>query len=132
MSQVANMLIKIKNAQAIKASEVAVPFSNFNFEIAKILKEKGFIKDVEKKKRKGKKSEMNFLNVQPKYIDGKGAIDNVKLISKPSRRIYTARDEIRIVRNGFGVSVISTSKGLMVGEDAKKAGLGGELLFEIW
>ncbi len=126
------MLVQLKNAQSRGLEEVVLPFSKIKFSIAEILKNKGFISEVEKKKRKMKKAEVDILYIRLKYNNGIGAIDDVKLISKPSRRVYTGRDELRQVKNGYGVSVISTSKGLMTGEDARKAGIGGELIFEIW
>lgn len=132
MSPIANMLVQLKNAQSRGLEEVVLPFSKIKFSIAEILKNKGFISEVEKKKRKMKKAEVDILYIRLKYNNGIGAIDDVKLISKPSRRVYTGRDELRQVKNGYGVSVISTSKGLMTGEDARKAGIGGELIFEIW
>jgi small subunit ribosomal protein S8 len=132
MSPTANMLIKVKNAQIAKADEVVIPFSKMNSEICRILKEKDFIKEFEKKKGKVKKVELPFLSVKLKYLDGEGAISGIKLISRPSRRIYVGREEIRPVRNGFGLAIFSTSKGLMTGDEAKKTGLGGEFLFEIW
>ncbi len=132
MSPIANMLVQIKNAQAVSAERVSIPFSAMKFEISKILKEKKFISDVEKKKRKLRKAEVNFLDIMLKYEDGVGAINGIKLISKPSRRMYAKKGELKPVKSGYGISVISTSKGLMTGEDSKKAGLGGELIFEIW
>lgn len=126
------MLTQLKNAQARGQSEVVMPFSKIKFSIALILQEKGFVDVVEKKKKKTKKSEFDTLSIKLKYNDGVGAIDDVKLISKPSRKVYAGKDELKTVKSGYGISVISTSKGVMSGENAKKAGLGGEVLFEIW
>ena len=132
MSPIANMLVQLKNAQARSQNEVVLPFSKMKFAIISILQERGFIESVEKKKKKTKKSEFDVLSVGLKYNDGVGAIDDIKLISKPSRRIYAGRGELKTVRSGYGMSVVSTSKGVMSGENARKAGLGGEILFEIW
>ncbi len=132
MSPIANMLIQIKNAQAVSAESVSIPFSNMKYEIAQILKNKNFVGDIEKKKKKLKKAEVNFLDIKLKYDDSVGAISGIKLISKPSRRMYIKKDDIKPVKSGYGISVLSTSKGLMTGENAKKTGLGGELIFEIW
>lgn len=126
------MLIQIENAQARGKSEIISPFSKIKFEIAVILKNKGFINGVEKRKRKTKKSEFNMLAVELKYNDGVSAIEHIKLVSKPSRRMYAGKDDLKPVKNGYGISVVSTPKGIMAGEDARKAGLGGEVLFEIW
>ena len=67
-----------------------------------------------------------------KYENGVGAIGGIKMISKPSRRVYVGKDDLKPIRNGYGISVISTSKGLMTGDDAKKAGIGGEIICEVW
>jgi small subunit ribosomal protein S8 len=132
MSPIANMLVQIKNAQSAGLENVAVPFSEMKFRIAEILKNKGFIENVEKKKKKAHKVEVDFLNIELKYKDGVGAINDIKLISKPSRRMYAGKEALRQVKSGYGISVISTSKGLMTGDDAKKNGIGGETIFEIW
>ncbi len=132
MSPIANMLAQIKNAQLRNHEDVVFPFSKMKLSIAEILKSKGFIEGVDTKKKKMKKAEVDFISIKLKYNDGVGAIDDVKLVSKPSRRVYASKDDLKPVRNGFGISVVSTSKGLMTGEDARKAGIGGELLFEVW
>ena len=132
MSPIANMLIQLKNAQSAGLENVAVPYSEMKNKIAEILKEKKFIEEVEVKKRKGRKSEISFLSIKLKYDDGVGAIDGIKFISKPSRRMYAGKADLKPVKSGFGVSVISTPKGIMTGDDAKKAGVGGEMIFEIW
>ena len=67
-----------------------------------------------------------------KYENGAGAINDIKMISKPSRRMYVGKGELKPIKSGYGIAVISTSKGIMAGDDAKKAGIGGEILFEIW
>ena len=126
------MLSQIKNAQTRGYDEVILPFSRMKFEIAEILKEKGLVADVDKKKKKTKKSEFDVLAVKLKYNDASAAISEFKLISKPSRRIYRSKYELGSVKSGYGISVVSTSRGLMTGENAKKAGLGGEILFEVW
>lgn len=132
MSPIADMLTQLKNAQARGHNEAVLPFSKMKFAIVSILQEKGFVESVEKKKKKTKKSEFDTLSIKLKYNNGVGAIDDIKLISKPSRRIYAGSGELKSVRSGYGISVVSTSKGVMSGENAKKAGLGGEVLFEIW
>jgi small subunit ribosomal protein S8 len=126
------MLSQLKNAQARGHAEVILPFSKIKFDIAEILKEKKFISEVEKRKRKTKKSEFDILAIILKYENGVGPITDMKMVSKPSRRMYSGKDKLQKVKNGYGISIISTSKGIMVGDDAKKAGVGGEVLFEIW
>lgn len=132
MSPIANMLIQLKNAQSAGLESIAVPFSEIKLKISEILKDKGFIEDVEKKKRKAHKAEVDYLDINLKYEDGKGAINGIKLISKPSRRMYAGKNDLKQVKSGFGLSIISTPKGVMTGSDAKKAGVGGEIIFEIW
>lgn len=132
MSPIANMLVQIKNAQAVGTASVSVPFSKMKFEIAKILKENGFVDEIEKNAKKSKKTELDFINIKLKYNLGRGEINGIKLISKPSRRLYFGKADLKSVRSGYGLSVISTSKGVMSGDDAKKNGIGGEILFEIW
>lgn len=132
MYTLANMLTIIQNAQAVGHETVTVPYSRMNFDIVTILKENGFVSDVEKKKIKGKKSELPVIGITLKYENAKGVILGTKLISKPSRRMYAGKRDLHQVRNGYGISVISTPKGIMTGEEAKKANVGGEVLFEIW
>jgi small subunit ribosomal protein S8 len=132
MSPIANMLTQIKNAQSRGKEEVVLPFSKMTLGIAEILKNKGFVGSVEKKIRKMKKSEIGILGVELKYENGVGAISNIKLISKPSRRVYAGKDDLRPVRNGYGISIISTPKGLMTGDEARKMGIGGEIICEVW
>ena len=128
MSPIANMLVQIKNAQARGLEEVEVPFSVMKRSIAGVLQHAGFLTSVETKKKKGKRIEFDYLHITLKP----DAINGVKLISKPSRRMYAKADELKKVRSGFGISVVSTPKGIMTGADAQKAGVGGEVIFEIW
>jgi len=132
MSPIADMLIKIKNAQMARHDRVSIPFSKMKFSIAQILNKAGFVGEVEKKKKKIKKHEFNFIDIQLSGPISTGKIGDVKFISKPSRKVYVGSRQIKSIRNGFGIAVISTSKGLMNDSDAKKAGLGGEMLFEVW
>ena len=127
------MLVQIKNAQAVGKEQISVPFSNMKFKIAQILKENGFIIDLEKKKKKTKKSELDYLSISLKYDEDKhSGIDGFKIISKPSRHIYIGSKDIKPVRSGYGIAAISTSKGVMSSKEARKQNLGGEILFEVW
>ncbi len=126
------MLTQIKNAQSRSKEEVVLPFSKMTLGIAEILKNRGFISGVEKKTKKMKKSEVDFISVGLKYENGIGAISDIKLVSKPSRRIYAGKDNLRPVRNGYGISIISTPKGLMTGDEARKMRIGGEIICEVW
>jgi len=128
MDPISDMLIRIKNAQAVLHPIVEIPFSNFKYELAKILAKNGFIGAVEKKGRKTKK----YIEITLKYKEGTPAISGLKKISKSGQRIYTNFKKIKKVKAGFGVAIISTPKGLMVDREAKKQKLGGEIICEVW
>jgi len=125
---ITDMLNRIRNAAAVQKTEVVLPFSNFKGEIASILNREGFIGEV-KKTAKGKNK---TLKIVLKYDNGASAIEGSKRVSKPGQRIYANMHEIKKVKGGFGISIISTSKGLMTDTEAKKAKIGGEVLLEIW
>src|SRR5690348_11951129 len=133
MSPIANMLVQIRNAQALGREEVLVPSSKIKRAIAEILKDKGFLSGIEKKKKKAKKAELEYLALKLKYAaDGQGAISQTKMISKPSRRVYAPASGMKRILSGYGIAIVSTSRGLMTSEDAKKAGIGGEIICEIF
>jgi len=112
----------------MKKEDVKTLYNNMDLVIAELLVKHKFIGDVAKKGRMPKR----VLDIKLKYVDGKGAIQGVKFLSKPSRAMYTGYAEIRPIRQGYGLLVLSTPKGIMDGKQAKKAKLGGQLLFEIW
>lgn len=127
------MLIRISNAQAVDKEHVSVPFSKIKFKIAQVLKENGFIQEVEKKSKKGRKSEVDYLLISLKYDDLRNpALNGFKLVSKPSRHLYAKVEDMKPVRSGYGIAVISTSKGVMSSKEARKQSVGGEILFEVW
>jgi small subunit ribosomal protein S8 len=123
-----DMLIAIKNAQAALKETVEIPFSNLKYEIAKILEKNGFIAKVEKKGKKTKR----IIEITLKYQDKTPAISGLKRISKPGQRIYLPYRKIKRVKGGYGIAIISTSKGLMADKEARKQKLGGEVICEIW
>ena len=130
---ISDFLIRIKNAQAVSHEQVLIPFSKMKFAMANVLKADGYLADVERKSKKAKKTEHDYLLLTLKYNeDGDGAIQEVKIISKPSRRMYIKAEAIRPVRSGYGLAIVSTSQGIMNSRDAKKQKLGGELICEIW
>ncbi len=133
MDTVSDFFIRIKNAYLVKNDRVVIPFSKMKYEMAKILERRGFVSAVRKKK-KSKKGELGelVLDIKLKYEDGLPAFNNVRLISKPGRRIYIKRGEIRPVKSGYGVLVVSTSKGIMTGDEAVKAGVGGQAIAEVY
>ena len=126
------MLTRIQNAQAARKEQVEVPFSKVKYRIATLLKEAGYVAEVERRKRKAVKAEVDYIDIVLKYSDGMGAISGIRIVSRPSRHIYIKATELRPVRSGFGQAVVSTSKGVMTSKEAKKANLGGEVMFEIW
>ncbi len=132
MDPISNMLNQIKTAQAVRHEQVLIPFSKMKFAIANVLVRTGYIASVERKKKKVKKTEHEYLLLTLKYVDGSAAISGIRMISRQSRRMYLAADEIKPVRSGLGLSVLSTSKGVMSSHDARKARVGGEIICEIW
>ncbi len=126
------MLTRLTNAQAVRHESVMVPFSTVKFKIAQLLKDAGYLAEVDRKKRKAKKSEVEWLDLKLRYDDSRGAITGIRLVSRPSRHIYTKAKEIRPVRSGYGLAVVSTPKGIMSGATARKENVGGEVMFEIW
>lgn len=128
MDSISDMLIRIKNSQKAGGLDVEMPFSKAKFELAKILEKEKFIGTVEEKGKKAARK----IYINLKYNQGVPAINNISRKSLPSRRIYLGREKIHSVRQGYGRAIISTSKGLMTDKEAKKAGLGGELICEIW
>ncbi len=128
MDPISNMIVSIKNAGDAGRDSLTVTYSKVKENILNVLKAEGFVKSVEKR-TKGVKSELRVeLFVENRLPKVKG----VKRLSKTSKRIYKKAGELRSVKSGYGALVISTSKGVMSGKEAKKAGLGGEVLFSIW
>lgn len=128
MDPISDLFIRIKNGYRAKKPMVIVPFSAFKAEIARVLAARGYIGAAEKRGRKVRK----FLELELRYSGGAPALADVRLISKPSRRIYVTKDIIRPVRQGHGLLIVSTSRGVMSGEDARKAGIGGVAIAEVW
>ena len=126
---IADMLTRIRNAQAVQKATVAVPFSKMKFQIATVLERRGFIKKVELKGRKTKK----IFEITLKYDkENKPIISEIRRISRPGQRIYTPAKELRRVKSGRGISIVSTSGGVMTDGEARKKNVGGESLCEVW
>lgn len=126
---IADMLTRIRNANQMRYLEVEVPASNIKTEIARILKEEGFISDY--KIKKNDVQDVIVLNL--KYGQHKErVITGLKRISKPGLRVYAKASEMPKVLNGLGIAIVSTSKGLMTDKNARKESLGGEVLAYIW
>ena len=125
---IADMLTRIRNANQLRYVEVEMPTSKMKVEIARILKEEGFISDfkvVEAEKQ-------NNLVLNLKYNKKERVITGLKRISKPGLRVYAKWTDIPSVLNGLGIAIVSTSEGVMTGRDAKNKKLGGEVLAYIW
>lgn len=130
---IADMLTRIRNALAVRKPEVIVPFSKMKLSVAQILLKEGFVKEVEKVARENQKAGINEIKITLKYLGPKEpAISNLKRVSTPGRRVYVTKDNIPKVLNNLGIAIISTSRGLMTNKEAKKVGLGGEVVCEIY
>ena len=126
---IADMLTRIRNANAMRYKEVEIPSSKIKVEIAKILKNEGFINDYKIKKN----NVHDVIVLSLKYGENKErVITGLKRISKPGLRVYVKSEEIPKVLNGLGIAIMSTSKGILTGKDAKASNLGGEVLAYIW
>ena len=125
---IADMLTRIRNANAMRYKEVEVPASRIKLEIARILKEEGYINDY------SSNEETKMLDLSLKYGENKKerVITGLKRISKPGLRVYAKVEELPRVLNGLGIAIISTSKGIMTDKEARKESLGGEVLAYIW
>ena len=128
MDPISDMLNRIRNAQAVLKEQVDMPFSNLKYEIARVLEEKGFIEKAEKK---GKRTKMT-IEITLRYNDKIPVISGLKMVSRPGQRIYKSFREVKPVRSGYGIAIISTPKGLMTDKEVKKQRLGGEVICEIW
>ena len=126
---IADMLTRIRNANAMRYTNVSVPASNLKIEVARILKEEGYIEDY----KIVKEDVQGTIELTLKYGDKKErVITGLKRISKPGLRVYAKSNEIPKVLNGLGIAIISTSKGIMTDKEARKQNLGGEVLAYIW
>ena len=126
---VADMLTRIRNANMVKLQKVDIPSSNLKVSIANVLKQEGFIKNY----KVISDNLQGILRVYLKYIDEKDSVINeIKRVSKPGGRIYVGSEDIPVVKNGLGVAILSTSKGVLTDAAARKAGVGGELICTVW
>jgi small subunit ribosomal protein S8 len=129
MDRIGDMLTIIRNGQAAEKKSVFVPFSKVKFEIAKVLKEKGFIEKVIKTSRGGARK----MELVLKYDnEGVPKISSIKRISKPGGRVYASSQKIKYVKQGYGFAIISTSRGMMTDKEARQKKIGGELICEVW
>jgi len=125
---IADYLIRIRNAISAGHEKVDIPKSLMKVELTRILKEEGFIGNYKVQDDTKQGSIRIFL----KYSDGSSVITGLKQVSRPGCRIYKMKDDVPKVMGGLGISIISTSKGIMTGHDSHKQGVGGEVLCEVW
>ena len=121
---IADMLTRIRNANQNRSASCIVPVSKVKEEIARILKEEGFIEDY--------KIEENTMTLTLKYKNKERVITGLKRISKPGLRVYAKNEELPTVLNGLGIAIISTSKGIMTDKEARRNSLGGEVIAYVW
>ncbi len=126
---IADMLNRIRTAQAVGKEAVDVPFSLLKYNIAECLEKEGFVGKVAKKKKEKK----NLFSISLKYDEkGEPVITELKRVSSPGQRIYKKGKELKKIRGGRGVSVVSTPKGVLSNKEARETGLGGEVICEVW
>ncbi|EKD49555.1 MAG: SSU ribosomal protein S8P [uncultured bacterium] len=125
---ISDMLTRIRNAQKVGHDEVFIPFSKLKFRIGEILKEQGFIENIDKQDDSGKSK----MRIVLKYYKGTGVIQHLEIVSKPGMRIYIKKSELPKVLQGLGMAIISTSRGIMTDKEAREKKLGGEFICKIW
>lgn len=125
---ISDLIIKIKNGNNAGLDTIIIPHSNLKEAVANLLAKEGFVGAVTKRKRK----EHKFMEIGLVYEGKSPKINGVQRISKPSRRLYWNVREIKPFKNGYGVYVFSTPKGILTDKEAKKQNVGGEILFKIW
>ncbi|TSC82027.1 MAG: small subunit ribosomal protein S8 [Parcubacteria group bacterium Gr01-1014_20] len=123
-----DLLSKIRNAGLARKDSLLVPFSDMDFSISKILANGGYVKEAQKKTI----SRKNFIEIRLDYNGRDPILKNFKIISRPSRHLYFGYRELKTVKHGYGLGVVSTPKGVMTVSEARHSKLGGEYLFEVW
>ena len=131
---ISDMLTRIRNAQVVGHSVVAMPNSTLKAEVARILKEEGFIDGFEV--ADGEKTFLKILRMRLKYVgerrERRPVITGMVRVSRPGRRVYTRKQDIPWVLSGMGIAILSTPKGVMTGQRARQLGVGGEILCKVW
>lgn len=129
MDKVGEFLTRIRNAGAAKHEKVDIPASKFRQGLAEILVQQGYIRSY----KVAKDSKQGIMRVYLKYNEaGHHAIENISRVSRPGRRVYVRAGQVPVVRSGMGVTILSTSHGLMSGTDAQQKNVGGEILCKVW
>jgi len=130
MDPIADMLTQIRNAQAVGKERIEVPHSKVKEALAKLLLKEGYLAAVKVFKPRGKP--FKKLSLELKYFEGGPFISHIKRISTPGRRVYVRKEALPSVLGGYGLVIVSTSRGLMSAKEARKRNLGGELVCEVW
>ena len=125
---IADMLVRIRNAQLVGHTEVAMPASKLKSAIAQVLKDEGYIEDYAIRGKGGDDGAKKELRIGLKYYAGRPVIERLERVSKPGLRVYRGRDDIPRIMNGLGVAILSTSRGVMTDRKARADGVGGEVL----
>jgi small subunit ribosomal protein S8 len=126
--QIADMLTRIRNAQKANKRDVSMPASKLKLAIAQLLYKNKYIDEVSLYEEGSKK----MLRLGLRYVDSRPVIKEIRRVSRQGQRIYTGKSELPVVKNGYGIAVISTSKGVMTNLEAKAEGIGGEIICEVW
>jgi small subunit ribosomal protein S8 len=129
---IADMLARIRNAQMVQHADVRVPSSKIKVAIAKILKDEGFIQDFKVTKDRPQPQLVIKIKYAGEWKDRHPVITGLRRISKPGRRVYTRASDVPWVRSGMGVVILSTPKGVLTGQQARRLGVGGEVLCQVW
>lgn len=125
---IANMISTIKNALRINSNQTLIPASNLKENVTKILKEEGFLKDYKKIVKKNHQ----YLQISLKYNQEMPAISEIQRVSRPGRRFYAGKKEIKKMSRGYGVLILSTPQGVMTDKKAQEKGVGGEIICRVW
>ena len=132
MDVIGDMLTIIRNGYLARKKTVLVPYSSVKNELAKILMEEGYLEQVHEAEEKTKKSKRKMLSLVLRYLDNEPVLSGIKRVSKPGRRIYKGKEDFRKVFGGYGITIVTTSQGLMTAKKAKEKGLGGEVFCVVW
>ena len=131
---IADMVTRMRNAQMAKKSDVEIPFSRLKLEIAKVLEREGMVErviELKQDKKTAKPGRSSFM-ITLRYVGDEPVMQSLKRISKPGLRVYAGHDDLENIRFGYGFSILSTSQGVMTNKEARRKGLGGEVLCEIY
>ncbi|OHA39985.1 MAG: 30S ribosomal protein S8 [Candidatus Taylorbacteria bacterium RIFCSPLOWO2_12_FULL_47_20] len=127
--RIADLITQITNAGATGKTLIVFPYSKFHLSVAELLLKEGFVEAVAKR---GRKTSSKLIEISLKYEGGRPRVSQAQRVSKFSRRVYYSYKDLRPVKNGFGITVLSTSRGIMSDKEAIKNKVGGEALFKIW